>query len=185
MKKKKKVLVVVDVQNDFVKGGALAYGYPERDITGDIELEVKTALALGDYVVGTLDTHGENYLETLEGKLLPVKHCTGGTPGWEPVPWLYKLSKKKQVRLFTKNTFGHERLQEILEDFEYLDDVEIEEIKLIGFCTSICVLANAVMLRAHFPNTRIVVQSDLCGDINKESHLAALKVLRNQQIEVI
>lgn len=181
---KKKVLVVVDVQNDFVKGGALAYGYPVESNTEDICAYAKKVLEAGHYVVATRDTHADNYLETLEGKMLPVKHCICGTRGWELVDGLQKLTYTANFpSVINKHTFGSFNLKDRLERLEFFNS-DIDSIELCGYCTSICVTACAVILRAAFPDKRITVLQNLCGDIDEESHLAALKVLKNQQIEI-
>ena len=181
-----KILVVVDVQNDFVKGGVLQYGYPTKDNTGGIEEEVNKAIKNGDLVIATQDTHRKDYLNTLEGKILPVKHCIKDTKGWELVSWLENLANSidAKVCVSRKRTFGDWSLPDHIRNIIGRDD-DIEEIRICGYCTSICVLANAVILRAAFSNTRIKVLKDLCGDIDEESHKAALKVLQNQQIEIV
>ena len=177
-----KVLVVVDVQNDFVMGGSLAYGYPEKSNTDAIVAKAKEFLSNGDFVIATRDTHGEDYLETLEGQMLPVKHCIDGTRGWQLVDSLNGLTEHGVIAI-DKITFG---TSQVGKNVKWLigHGFDIDEIQVVGYCTSICVLSNAVLLRAAFPNMRITVLKDLCGDIDEESHKAALKVLRNQMIEI-
>lgn len=180
----KKVLVVVDVQNDFVKGGALGYGYPKESNTNAVIGYATDAVLNGDYVVATRDTHHGNYPETLEGQKLPVQHCIHQTKGWELIFGLNALARDGKMMVFDKPTFGTPLIAQYVKGL--IDGGEdISEIELIGYCTSICVAANAVILRAHFPNKKIVVRQELCGDIDEESHNAALKVLRNQQIDII
>ena len=179
-----KVLVVVDVQNDFVKGGVLAYGFPKQDNTGLIEKEVKEAVRNGDIVYATRDSHIDDYyLRSLEGQMLPIKHCIYDTKGWNLVPWLKELADEDIVQVYDKSTFGSVTLPDGIRKRIKRGD-EISEIRIMGYCSSICVLANAVILRAAFPNTKITVLKDLCGDIDEESHLAALMVMKNQQIEI-
>lgn len=179
----KKVLVVVDVQNDFVKGGALAYGYPEKSNTEDIATYVTKTLRDGDYVVATRDTHHDNYMDTLEGKKLPVPHCIHQTNGWELVDGLRNVANSgNQITIFDKPTFGTALVAEYIRNLMEGDD--IDEIQLAGYCTSICVLANAVILRSRFPNKKITILEDLCGDINETCHKAALTVLVNQQCDI-
>lgn len=179
----KKILVVVDVQNDFVKGGALAYGYPEKSNTDNIIDKVKEFLANGDIVIATRDTHHENYLDTLEGKNLPIPHCIHYTNGWELVGELQSLANRGEIAVVDKPTFGTSLIGQFIR--ETIDKYRsIEEVDFVGYCTSICVANNCSLLRAYMPNQKIVVLQDLCGDINEESHKAALTVLRNQQIEV-
>ncbi|MBO6031901.1 MAG: cysteine hydrolase [Prevotella sp.] len=179
-----KVLVVVDVQNDFAKGGSLAYGYPEKSNTDGIIAKVKEFLANGDVVIATRDTHHENYLNTLEGKNLPVPHCIHHTKGWELVGELQALVNEGQIAVVDKPTFGTSLVGQFVRDMigKY---GPIEEVDVCGYVTSICVLANCVMLRSYIPNQKIVLLQNLCGDINEESHKAALTVLRNQQIEIV
>lgn len=180
----KKVLVVVDVQNDFMKGGALAYGYPQKDIVEEIARYVKEFSAQGGIVLATRDTHDEDYLESFEGKRLPVKHCIRSTDGWQLVEALKELERKGEITVFDKPTFGSVGLIDYLLyniDGGLLCD---DEIHIIGFCTSICIAANCSLIRTYFPNIPIILHQNLCGDINEESHKAALAVLRNQQIEV-
>lgn len=179
-----KVLVVVDVQNDFVKGGALAYGYPEKSNTDGIIAKVKEFLANGDVVIATRDTHHENYLNTLEGKKLPVPHCIHQTKGWELVGELQELANNGKIAVVDKPTFGTSLVGQFIR--EMIDKYgPIEEVDVVGYCTSICCAANCSLLRAFMPNKKIVLLQDLCGDINEESHKAALVVLRNQQIEIV
>ena len=178
----RKVLVVVDVQNDFAKGGVLAYGYPEESNTDAIVAKVKEFINSGNFVVATRDTHHDDYLTTLEGKMLPVKHCISGTEGWQLVDGLNEYAGSG-MSVYDKPTFGTPHLAKHVKWF--IDHgFDIEEIQVVGYCTSICILSNAVLLRAAFPNMRITILKDLCGDIDEESHNAALKVLRNQQIEI-
>ena len=179
----RKVLVVVDVQNDFAKGGVLAYGYPAESNTDAIIAKVKKTLANGDFVIATRDTHFEDYLNTLEGKMLPIKHCLYKTKGWDLVGELKELVERGDVAVVDKPTFGTylvgSFISEASEKYGPIDEIEI-----CGYCTSICVAANCSILRSRFPNMKITLLQDLCGDIDEESHKAALKVLRNQQIEI-
>ena len=179
----KKVIVVVDVQNDFVKGGALPYGYPQKDIVRNICDYVRKASSEGHRIVATRDTHHENYAETLEGQKLPVKHCIHDTHGWSLVSELNEIFASGKLTVFDKPTFGTPLVAEYIRGL--MDTEDIEEIVVIGFDLSICVLANAVLLRARFPNKRITILKDLCGDVDIESYNAALKVLANQQCEVV
>lgn len=143
------------------------------------------------------------YLSTLEGRLLPVEHCIEGTDGHKIVEGLVKDENGRVVipqgRIVDKPTFGSfDLLARIDQDFlvdsagrtsrqSKYDGIgePLDEIVLCGYCTSICVLANAVMLRAKYPDVKITVRADLCGDVDEESHRAALKVLRMQQIDVV
>lgn len=186
----KKLLILVDVQKDFDKGGVLPYGYPEESNTGDVVGEaIQWKYPPQNNILWlTKDTHDENYSETLEGKLLPVPHCIKGTDGWkfvdEDLDQPFTLSRMAD-KVILKRTFG---TFEIVQQIKNLEDDAcefVDEIILCGYDLSICVLSNAVILRAAFPNKRIVVLKDACGDVNKESFDAALTVLKNQQIEIV
>ena len=185
--KTKRVVVFVDVQNDFVKGGALAYGYPSEDIVPRIAEYAKHCSDEGDFIIFTMDTHDEDYLATLEGKKLPVQHCIGGTPGWNLAPALDEIfdgGKHNDRMALKKYTFGCCLLPSVVKD---VGDERggLDEIVLVGGCSSICLAANAVLLRAAFPNTPIIVKANMCFDIDEASHNAALAVLKNQQIDVV
>ena len=192
-----KAVVFVDVQNDFVKGGALAYGYPEKSNTEKIIAFAHDCRAKGYALYATQDTHDDNYMNTLEGKKLPVPHCIKDMPGHEVIDLLHKDCDGNVIiqygRMIEKNTFGSfDLVEKIYMDFGHEDDYSsgeygepLEEIILCGYCTSICIASNALMLRASRPNTKIVVRADLCGDVDKESHEAALRVMRNCQIDIV
>ena len=170
-----KLLVVVDMQVDFITG---PLGTPEaQGIITSVEKKVKNALEQKSTVVYTMDTHSEDYLETLEGRNLPVKHCIFGTEGWEVIPELKGLLL--ELELFKKPTFGS---MELIEKFR---NESFSEIELCGVCTDICVVSNALLLRAAFPNTKIVVDSSATAGSSKESHEAALVVMQKNHIEII
>ena len=178
----KKVLVVVDVQNDFVKGGALGYGYPKESNTNAVIGYATDAVLNGDYVVATRDTHHGNYPETLEGQKLPIQHCIHQTPGWELVFGLNALARDGKIVVFDKPTFGTPLIAEYIHNLMYSET--IDEVEMVGYMTEICVLSNAILLRARFPNLKITILSNLCGGVTRDSHEAALKVLQANQIDV-
>lgn len=175
-----KILVVVDVQNDFITG---ALKNPAAQVTlPRIVKRVNAAAEHKEMIIFTQDTHfEESYSTSLEGKTLPI-HCFYRTEGWEVAPEV----KKFATFSIYKKTFGSFDLANtILNIASNLNQKEEDlEIELCGFCTSICVLANAVVLRAMSPNAKILVDSNLCADVKESAHLAALEVLRAQQIEV-
>ena len=174
----KRLLIVVDMQNDFVDG---ALGTKEAQAMVPALLhKIEEEVAKGTELIFTQDTHMEDYMDTLEGEKLPVEHCIYQTEGWEIVDEL----KDEAALCVLKPTFGSFDLIDRVVAFRnaFNEDVEIE---LCGFVTSICVLANAVLLRAAMPNAKITVNSKLCADVSKEKHEAALEVLRSQQIDVI
>lgn len=185
-----RLLVLIDVQKDFDKGGVLPYGYPEKSNTEEV---IKYAIEWVNDKTGhnllcvTKDTHNENYANTLEGRILPIPHCIKYTEGWKFVDEKeghYSLYDRADWSVL-KNTFGTFSIADEIKRIEEDDCEEINEIVLCGYDLSICVLANAIILRAAFPNKKIVVMKDLCGDVNKESFDAALTVLKNQQIEIV
>lgn len=202
----KKILVIVDVQSDFLKGGVLPYGYPEKDLFDDIVQFVRKQVNQKDYLACfmTQDTHaptlygkdalGEyrtvsGYLASLEGQNLPVEHCIDGTEGWK-IPSALRDAVGTvfgfPTRGIRKKTFGSIELVDFVKTSMegYGDALQDYEIEIIGFDLSICVLANAVLLRAAFPDTKITLLKSLCGDVDEASFNAALKVLQNQQINI-
>lgn len=172
----KNVLIVVDMQKDFVDG---ALGTKEAvDIVDKVVAKIK---GFDGDIIATYDTHGENYMDTQEGKRLPVPHCIKGTEGW-------KLDKKVQAALdekgFTevyKPTFGSVDLVEMIRKY----DVENTQLQLIGLCTDICVVSNALLLKASFPEMNISVDAACCAGVTPEKHLAALETMSSCQIEVL
>ena len=173
-----KVLVIIDMQKDFCSG---THDNPAAAaLIPAIKERILDARKNNEMVIFTQDTHMEDYMDTLEGEKLPVEHCIYQTEGWEIVEEL----RDEAALCVLKPTFGSFDLIDRVVAFRnaFNEDVEIE---LCGFVTSICVLANAVLLRAAMPNAKITVNSKLCADVSKEKHEAALEVLRSQQIEVI
>ena len=177
-----KAVVFVDVQKDFVKGGKLAFGYPAEDnLQKVVDFAKQCADDAGCKIYATRDTHGTDYMKTLEGQKLPVEHCVEGTDGWQIVDPLMDILLGKAT-FVNKPTFGSYDLADIVvEDFGKDGP---EEIIICGYDLSICCLANAVLLRAKFPNVKITVRTDLCGDVDKAAFDAAVKVLQMQQIEI-
>ena len=197
-----KAVVFVDVQNDFVHGGALPFGYPlEDNLPKIIDFAKKCVNDPDCKIYATRDTHEKSnsipesadgtipekhvgYLSTLEGKKLPVEHCIEGTDGWNVVDSLMDVIHT-HCTFVNKPTFGSFDLCEIIDEDIKRNNCKIDEIVVLGYCTSICVLSNAVLLRAKFPDMKISVMKDLCGCVSEESHRAALKALEMQQIDVI
>lgn len=169
-----KVLIVVDMQNDFVTG---VLGTPEaRAIVPNIKAKIEEYKKNGWDVIFTQDTHYENtYMDTLEGKKLPVPHCIYETDGWNVIPEL----EDQEAHHLLKLTFG-------LECWPiFIDDDGYEEIELVGVCTDICVVSNALALRMYYPNTIITVDASCCAGVTPEKHKAALEVMKSCQIDVI
>lgn len=182
---KARIALFIDVQNDFVKDGALAYGYPDEDIVPKIVRFAKECRDEGFLLAATRDTHFiDTYPATLEGRLLPVVHCVNKTYGWELVNGLRSAIPEELV--FDKPTFGLLNLARHLNAMVMRAGYAgIEEIRICGGCSSICLAANAVILRAAYPDVHIVVEASLCFDVSKESHLQAMAVLGRQQIFIV
>lgn len=173
----KKLLVVVDIQNDFVDG---ALGTPEAVAIIDNAAE-KIKSFDGDIFV-TYDTHFDNYMDTLEGKKLPVPHCIKGTKGWELNPKIAEALSGKNYKTVEKLTFGSVELPHIVK--EAIGD-EKAEITLIGLCTDICVVSNALLLKANLLDCEIYVDSFCCAGVTPETHNAALETMKCCQINII
>ena len=167
-----KILVVVDMQNDFIDG---SLGTPETvKIVPHVIEKIKQYETEGHTVIYTKDTHFDNYLSTAEGGKLPVEHCIKGTEGHDiPAEIL-----RSHDMIFEKLTFGSTELA------DYLHTVEFDEIELVGLCTDICVISNALLIKAHFPERAISVDSACCAGVTPETHEAALTTMRMCQIDV-
>lgn len=174
---KNKYLVIVDVQNDFVSG-ALA----TEEAKQILPKIIKKAEDFSGKIVFTMDTHEENYLDTQEGRLLPVKHCIKGTDGWKLVPGLEKLQRERKLPVFEKSTFGSKMLAEAVLE-EYLKG-NVESVELVGLCTDICVISNALLLKAYMPELKILVDPSCCAGVTVEKHLAALETMNSCQIQM-
>ena len=171
-------LVVVDMQHDFVDG---ALGTPEAQaIAASVAAK---AQAFDGIVVFTKDTHYSDYLQTLEGKNLPVEHCLHGTPGWELMPELQAIRDERNSFVFEKSTFASLDLAMWLAEENVAEP--IESIELIGLCTDICVVSNALLIKGWIPEVPLKVDALLCAGVTPDSHKAALATLRSCQVEVI
>lgn len=172
-----KVLVVVDMQNDFITG---SLGTPEaKAIVPNVKKKIEEAAKNGDIIVYTKDTHFQDYLDTKEGKKLPVEHCLIHSEGWEIPDELLPPVGYTNTETYEKYTFGSLLLPEILAH------VECDEIELVGLCTDICVISNALLLKARLYNdVEISVDATCCAGVTPESHEAALKTMEMCQINV-
>ena len=170
-----KVLIVVDMQNDFI----------------DKALGTKEAVAIVDNVAGkikefdgrvifTRDTHHDNYMETQEGRNLPVKHCIEGSEGWQISS---ALPVSDDAVIFDKPTFGSKELGMYLEDLAKKES--IDEIEVVGLCTDICVISNALLIKAFLPEIKVTVDSSCCAGVTPQSHNNALEAMKCCQINVI
>lgn len=167
----KKALIVIDMQKDFVDG---ALANPSAQAIVSAIADRITAYD-GD-VIATRDTHAENYLDTAEGKKLPVPHCIRSTDGWEIVPEIAAALSRRNALVLDKPTFGYL-------GWDMLG--EYTEIELVGTCTDICVVSNALILKAMFPDLNVKVRSSLCAGTTAENHEAALQTMRMCQCEVL
>ena len=172
----RKLLIVIDMQNDFIDG---ALGTAEAlAIVENVKNKIRSYPP--EDIFATLDTHHENYLETQEGKYLPVPHCIRGTRGWEIRGDIDALLA--QAARYEKPTFGSTALAADIRSLSEQEDIELE---LVGLCTDICVVSNALLLKAAMPEVKISVDASCCAGVTPEKHLAALETMRSCQIQVI
>ena len=173
-----RVLVVVDYQKDFVDG-ALGFEGAKRLEPGILAL-VEEYVKTGDPVVFTLDTHGEDYLSTREGRYLPVPHCKKASPGWRLYGGLERFMEEDHphVYLAPKFAFG-------AQNYSYLARYAPDQITLAGVVTNLCVMANAVILQTAFPNAEVVVDGRLCASNDPILHGKALDVMAGMQMTVL
>ena len=172
----KKVLIVVDMQKDFVDG---ALGSAEAVAIVDPVAE-KIRNHDGDIIV-TYDTHFENYMDTQEGRCLPVSHCIKGTDGWKLDSKVQSALEGKNCHVIEKLTFGSTDLPEYIKATYDVRDIEIE---LIGLCTDICVVSNALLMKANFLETQVSVDASCCAGVTVDSHNAALLTMKMCQVRV-
>jgi nicotinamidase-related amidase len=172
----KKLLIVVDMQKDFVDG---ALGTPEA--VAIVPNVVKKIEGFDGDIIVTYDTHEENYMQTQEGKHLPVPHCIQGTPGWELDEKVQAALDQKLYTCVEKPTFGSVALVELIKTVYDPKDLEIE---LCGLCTDICVVSNALLLKASLLDTPVSVDSSCCAGVTVESHNAALLTMKMCQVTV-
>ena len=170
----KKLLLVIDMQNDFING---ALGTKEAEAI--VPNVVKRIQEFEGDVLYTRDTHSEDYMETQEGKNLPVPHCIKGTPGWELCPELKALRDAGHSPVLDKLTFGAKDLPAYLET-RYPRG--LESVELIGLCTDICVISNAMVLKAFFPELPVSVTASCCAGVTPQSHENALEAMKMCQI---
>ncbi len=172
----RRILVVVDMQKDFVDG---ALGTKEAVAIVPAVVEKIKSYDAGD-VFFTKDTHQKDYMSTQEGSNLPVEHCIEGTPGWELDKDVAKMLRESKI--VNKPTFGSTDLARMIGDIASGEEIEIE---LIGLCTDICVVSNALLLKAFMPEVKISVDSACCAGVTPEKHEAALETMRSCQINVV
>lgn len=167
-----KVLIVVDMQKDFIDG---SLGTKEAvSIVPKVIKKIKEYENNNNLIIYTKDTHFDNYLETMEGNKLPIKHCIKGTIGHD-IP---KDILRENNLIIEKPTFGSKEL------IKYLENIDFDEIELIGLCTDICVISNALLVKAFFPEKRVIVDGSCCAGVTPVSHIEALNTMKMCQIEV-
>lgn len=173
----KKILIVVDMQNDFING---LLGTKEAvSIIPNVVNKIKKYNDDNDLIFFTKDTHYDNYLETQEGRKLPVKHCIKKTNGWE----LQEEIKIFAENIYEKNTFGSIELAETLTILTSKNkNIQIE---LVGLCTDICVISNAILIKSFIPEAKILVDASCCAGVSIQSHKNAIASMKMCQIEVI
>lgn len=172
----KKILVVVDMQKDFVDG---ALGSPEA--VAIVPAVAKKIAAFDGDIFVTFDTHGENYMDTAEGKKLPVPHCIKGTDGWKLNADVAAALDGKRYTPVEKITFGSVDLPGLIRNAVGDEDFTVE---VIGLCTDICVVSNALLIKASFSEAPIAVDAACCAGVTVEKHEAALETMRSCQIDV-
>lgn len=164
-----KTLIVVDMQKDFIDG---SLGTKEAEaIVDNVKAKIKACRANGDEIIFTHDTHQRNYLETNEGKHLPVVHCIEGTAGWE----IDSRLDTSGCEIINKPSFGYTGWA----------GRDFTEVELIGLCTDICVVSNALIIKALYPEIKVSVDARCCAGVTPESHKAALLTMKMCQVDVI
>ena len=165
----KKTLIVVDMQKDFIDG---YLGTKEAvAIVENVKRKIAQYKENGDEIIFTRDTHQQNYLETNEGKHLPVVHCIEGTEGWKIAEGL----EVPEAIYIDKPSFGYMNWK----------DYHLEEVEIVGLCTDICVVSNALIIKATYPEIKVVVDASCCAGVMPESHRAALMTMKMCQVEVV
>lgn len=172
----RRILIVIDMQNDFIDA---ALGTKEAVAIVEAVKDKIRSYPAAD-VIATMDTHGKNYMQTQEGKYLPVPHCIRETEGWQIRPDIADLLT--EAKIYEKPTFGSTALAADLRDLSEKEEIELE---LVGLCTDICVVSNALLLKAVMPEVKISVDASCCAGVTPEKHLAALETMRSCQIQVI
>lgn len=177
-----KLLIVVDMQNDFITG---SLGTAEAATI--VPAVAEKIRAFGGPIAVTQDTHGPDYLDTQEGRNLPVPHCCAGTEGWALAKEIEAALEEKaragtEVKVFSKPTFGSVELGEWVRALDA--ETPLEEIAVVGLCTDICVISNALLVKAFLPQVPVTVDARCCAGVTPESHRNALSAMRMCQIRV-
>ncbi len=177
----KKILVVVDYQNDFVNG---ALGFPGAELLDEkIVKKIKEYAENNGTVIYTMDTHGKDYLNTREGKQLPIEHCIYGTEGWELYGETKKVLESLNALELKKSTFGVSPALMNSDNFLFCHNVE--SVEFVGLVTNMCVISNVAVFQARFPNAQMIVDPNLCDSFDKSLHDKTIDVLRGMQVKII
>lgn len=169
-----KILLVIDMQKDFIDGSL-----GTREAAAILPKVLKKMDTFEGKILATRDTHGEDYLSTAEGRKLPVPHCIKGSEGWQLHP---EIAKRLTEEPIDKPSFGSVLLPDILQGIQ--NEEPIESITLVGLCTDICVISNAMILKAYFPEIPILVDASCCAGVTPQSHANALEAMKMCQIEI-
>ncbi len=170
-----KTLIVVDMQTDFIDG---ALGSKEATkIVSNVVKKIKKYVKNGDRVIFTQDTHKKNYMKTREGKYLPVPHCIKGSDGWM-IPSKIRNAAPEDTLVIEKPAFGYTGWKSILK-------ADKDPVELIGLCTDICVVSNALAIKNTFPERDVAVDSSCCAGVSPASHDAALLTMKCCQIDIL
>lgn len=176
----KRLLVVVDMQNDFITGSL-----GTKEATGIVERvinKIKEYEESNDRIIFTMDTHFDNYMETKEGEFLPVRHCIKDSDGWNICASITDACEICNYKVYEKVTFGSSELAQDIMSGMYDDIIEIE---LVGLCTDICVISNALLIKSFLPEIPITVDSSCCAGVTSESHKNALEAMKMCQINIV
>ncbi len=172
------ILIVVDMQNDFIDG---ALGTPEAEAI--VPAVCDRIRSFDGTVLVTMDTHPDSYLDTQEGKKLPVPHCIRGTPGWQLNPAVQEALNTTAYTVFEKPAFGSTAMMDALKELQQKEGVE--SVELVGLCTDICVISNALMAKAFLPEVPVSVDAACCAGVTPESHANALAAMKMCQIDIL
>lgn len=169
-----KILLVIDMQKDFIDGSL-----GTKEAVAILPKVLKKMDEFEGKILATRDTHGEDYLSTAEGRKLPVPHCIKGSDGWQLHP---EIAGRLTEEPIDKPSFGSVQLPHILQGIQ--NEEPIESITLVGLCTDICVISNAMILKAYFPEISIIVDASCCAGVTPKSHANALEAMKMCQIEI-
>ena len=171
-----KTLIVVDMQKDFIDG---ALGTKEAEkIVSKVKAKIKKYVKEGGKIIFTRDTHSKKYMETREGKYLPVPHCIKGTPGWE-IPKVLTDAAGEDATIIDKKSFGYDKWAKVLKG------TDTSAFEFVGLCTDICVVSNALAIKAIFPEADLSVDAACCAGVTPAAHDAALATMRSCQIDIV